>query len=384
VAVLPLGRPAPTEEEQDPDNPMPVEPPVGALIIERIEDSRIPETMLQRVEVVAKHSSIALANATEHQDLFLMPLWRTLGRSKWLFRARTLPKTLAISGAVLLALACLVVVPWDFNLHCDGTLEPVRRSDVFARVDGVVKSVTVRHGDKVTKGQVLAELRSTEIDVRIRGLDGELRATQAQLRSKRQMQMENRGSNEDLDTISGDIAALEKKELSLESQLALEQEKAKDLQIVSPRDGRIVTWDLEILLAGRPVQRGQVLMQVADTEGPWQLELQIPEDRMGYLVRAQDEFDPDLPVTFILATEPGVEHRGKIKEVHYSAEVQGEKGNTVLAKVDIEGSADKAQFADLRPGAEVKAKVNCGRRSIGYILFHDLWAFVESRVLFRF
>jgi multidrug efflux pump subunit AcrA (membrane-fusion protein) len=384
VAVLPLGRPAPTEEEQDPDNPLPIEPPVGALIIERIEDSRLPETMLQRVDVVAKHSSIALANATEHQDLFLMPLWRTLGRSKWMFRARTLPKTLAISGAVLLVLACLVVVPWDFNLHCDGTLEPVRRSDVFARVDGVVKSVAVRHDDKVTKGQVLAELRSTEIDVRVRQLDGELRITQASLHSKHQIQMDNRGSNEDLDTISGDIAALEKKKVSLESQLALEEEKAKDLQIISPRDGRIVTWDLEILLAGRPVQRGQVLMQVADTEGPWQLELQIPEDRMGYLVRAQDEFGPDLPVTFILATEPGVEHRGKIKEVHYSAEVQGEKGNTVLAKVDIEGSVDKAQLADLRPGAEVKAKVNCGRRSIGYILFHDLWAFVESRVLFRF
>ena len=89
-------------------------------------------------------------------------------------------------------------------------------------------------------------------------------------------------------------------------------------------------------------------------------------------------------MTFILATQPGVKHEGKVKEVHYSAEVLGEKGNTVLVKVDIEGSADKALFADLRPGAEVKAKVYCGRRSIGYILFHDLWAFIESRILFRF
>lgn len=275
-------------------------------------------------------------------------------------------------------------MPWDFNLHCDGTLEPVRRSDVFARVDGVVKSVAVRHDDAVKQGQVLAELRSTEIDVRVGALEGELNSTQAQLRSKRQIHMENRGNDEDSNTIAGEIAALTEKEQSLQNQLKLEREKAKDLRILSPRDGRIVTWDLEILLAGRPVQRGQVLMQVADTEGPWQLELQMPEDRMGYLVRAQEEFGPDLPATFILATEPGVEHHGKIKEVHYSAEVQGEKGSTVLIKVDIEGSVDKAQLADLRPGAEVKAKVNCGRRSIGYILFHDLWAFIESRVLFRF
>ena len=151
VAVLPLGRPEPSEEEQDPDNPEPAEPPVGALIIERIEDSRIPDTMLQRVEVVAKHSSIALANATEHQDLFLMPLWRTLGRTKWVFRARTLPKTLAITGAVLAVIVAMFVVPWDFTLKCDGTLEPVRRSEIYTRVDGIVKSLAVqarRHGQE--------------------------------------------------------------------------------------------------------------------------------------------------------------------------------------------------------------------------------------------
>lgn len=384
VAVLPLGRPEPTEEEQDPDNPTPPEPPVGALIIERIEDSRIPETMLQRVEVVAKHSSIALANATEHQDLFLMPLWRTLGRTKWVFRARTLPKTIAIGGAVLALLVSLFVVPWDFTLQSDGTLEPVLRSEVFARVDGVVKQVAVRHGEEVKQGQLLAELRSTEIQVRLRQLEGDWRSTQEQISTKELLQRRGRGNTEDRNSLSGEILVLKEKRQTLENQRLLEQEKEKYLKITSPRNGRIITWDLENLLAGRPVKRGDVLMQVADMEGSWQLELEMPEDRMGYLIRAQEEFGEDLPVTFILATEPGVEHAGKIKEIHYSAEVQGEEGNTVLIKVDIEGSVDKTQLADLRPGAEVKAKVECGQRSIGYILFHDLWAFIESRILFRF
>ncbi len=39
--------------------------------------------------------------------------------------------------------------------------------------------------------------------------------------------------------------------------------------------------------------------------------------------------------------------------------------------------------ADLRPGATVTAKVYCGRRSLGYVWFHDLLAFVQSRILFR-
>jgi len=33
-------------------------------------------------------------------------------------------------------------------------------------------------------------------------------------------------------------------------------------------------------------------------------------------------------------------------------------------------------------GSEVRAKVNCGVRSLGYVLFVDLIEFVQSRVLF--
>ena len=46
----------------------------GALIVEQIEDNRVAPAMAQRIDVVCKHSSIALANAMEHQNLFLMPL----------------------------------------------------------------------------------------------------------------------------------------------------------------------------------------------------------------------------------------------------------------------------------------------------------------------
>ena len=35
----------------------------------------------------------------EHENLFLMPVWRTLGKARILFHARTLPKTLAVAAA---------------------------------------------------------------------------------------------------------------------------------------------------------------------------------------------------------------------------------------------------------------------------------------------
>ncbi|MBN2296761.1 MAG: HlyD family efflux transporter periplasmic adaptor subunit, partial [Pirellulales bacterium] len=387
VAVLPLARPGLREEEQDPDNPEEADEPIGALIVEQIEDSRIAETMLQRVDVVAKHSSTALSNAMEHQNLFLMPVWRALGNTRWIFQARTLPKTISISLAVLAVILALVFVPWNFEMTAGGSLEPVNRSEVFAKVDGVIKSVPVSHEQEVKKGDLLVEMRSTELRVQLEKYRGDLSATNEKIFANRRQKQAGRLSPEDKRRITSELDSLEEQQRSLKMQVELLEEKVKYLQVTSPRDGQVVTWDLQNLLDGRPVQRGQVLMQVADTKGPWQLELQMPEDSMGYIVRAQRAREQkgesgDLPVTFILATDPGLEFEGTIKEIHYSAEVRGEEGNTVLIKVEIADSVDREMFPDLRPGSEVTANVYCGKRSIGYVLLYKAFAFVKSRIIF--
>jgi hypothetical protein len=96
--------------------------------------------------------------------------------------------------------------------------------------------------------------------------------------------------------------------------------------------------------------------------------------------------DERLEVSYILATEPGTTRKGIVSEIHRSAEVRGDEGNTVLIKValnkdEMERLRDEKK---LRPGATVTAKVYCGRRSLGYVLLHDLISFIQSRVLFKF
>jgi hypothetical protein len=113
-------------------------------------------------------------------------------------------------------------------------------------------------------------------------------------------------------------------------------------------------------------------------------------------------------VTFILATHPDPEDklRGKVTKIQPSAEVGGEGGNTVrmtvafdqqeLLKIVDEQSGGKG-FAgatpeealaelkeNLKVGADVKAKIHCGRAAVGYVLFHELWEFIQSRILFWF
>ena len=80
------------------------------------------------------------------------------------------------------------------------------------------------------------------------------------------------------------------------------------------------------------------------------------------------------------ATDPNLELQGTVKEIDLSTEVHEEEGSTVLIKVTI----DKAQLPHLRRGVTVTAKVYCGRRPLGYVWFHDLLAFIQSRILFRY
>ena len=294
VAVLPLVR-AVTDDEEDPTQREDAEPPVGALIVEQIEDSRLLPTLVQRVEVVGRHSAAALANAEQYNSLFLMPVWRTLGKARWITRARTLPKTLAVVAAVVAVLAMLCLWPADFQVHSKGTLEPAVRYDVFARADGVVETVHAEHGDAVSEGQELVHLRNKDLQVARTDMLGQRNTVQQRIRSIHHLLRESRTLTvEEQSRMTGELAELEHRLRSLEDQIALLNEKLGDLTARSPIDGQVVTWEVENRLIRRPVQRGQVLLRVADPAGPWQLELRLPEDRIGHLVVAQRRRHEDL------------------------------------------------------------------------------------------
>jgi multidrug efflux pump subunit AcrA (membrane-fusion protein) len=381
VAVLPLKRPKLTEEEEDPDKRGKPEAPLAALIVEQIEDSRLSPSMAQRVEVVCRHSATALANSLEHESLFLLPLWRALGKSRAVVAARTLPKTLSIGGLILAAVAALFFWPANFRLESKGTLEPVERRDVYAGVKGVVKALLVQHGDMVKKDQLLARLEDTDLDVEITRVVGDRQATSERIGALERQIVDPKGiSEEERNRLAGERAVEEEKLRSLDSQLNLLKDKQAELEVRSPINGQVVTWDLRNRLIFRPVQRGATLLRVADLEGPWQLELHTPDNRMGHIAQAQQEQGEDLSVWYQLATDPGQDFYGTIKEVAKGAEVRGEEGNTVLIKVAI----DKEELPHLRPGATVTAKVYCGQRSLGFVWFHDALAFIQTRILFRY
>lgn len=434
VAVLPLARPEPEEKERErPDEPVERPEPVGALIIEQIEDARVPQRMRHRVEVVREHSAVALANAVEHESLFLMPLWRTLGKARWVVRARNLPKVLAAAALAVLLIVAAAVVPYDFALRSEGTLEPQRKRDVYAGVDGTVDQILVEHGARVSAGQPMIVLRNHALQQRFIETEGQLltalenfRATEANLVMNRSLSPEERGR------LTAQLAELRERISSLKVEHAVLKQQLAELTVRSPIDGLVTTWDVRRLLENRFVRQGQRILEVADPEQDWELELHVPEDRMGHITRAQnqqyeqlrarlrqlaierlraevpdlteedaaaeadqqvqqvpdgelratlrelagEDWDDQLDVTYVLATDPGTRHAGKVQQMHLYAEVRGDEGNTVRVKVAIDKNELRPEH--LRQGAAVTAKIDCGKRPIGYVWLHDLIAWARK------
>ena len=208
--------------------------------------------------------------------------------------------------------------------------------------------------------------------------------------------MLDRGQAEEeveIEELTGRLAQLSETRRSLEAQKKLLQEKQEKLIIRSPIDGKVVTWKVQELIEGRPVRKGQRLMEIADPSSRWELEIYVPEAKMGHIVQHLQELQKEDPaakldVTFILATHSAVDLKGKVEQIDFSAEVQGEEGNTVRMRVsfpqeDLRKLVD-SPASDLKVGADVKAKVQCGQRAVGYVVFSDLFEFVQSRILFRF
>lgn len=379
IGILPLVR----SDEEETSSPPQRKDVLGALIIEQFDQARFGEGLLHRAELVRQHSATALGNSLDHHGP-LMPLLRALGRTRWLMTARNIPKTLAAIAAVALLVTALFIIPGDFQLEARGTLEPSVRQDVFVQVGGLVTDVLVEHGALVSKDMPLVKLSSRDLEVQITELGGRRLETEERMAAVRRERNNPQLTADERDHLAGQLNELQGTFDSYTSQIRLLNAKKELLTLTSPIAGQVITWDVQNRLLRRPVEKGQLLMTVADPAEPWELDLQMREDRMGHIARAAAAAKADgqdLRVEYILATDPGTTRRGTVSRIQSAAEIRGQEGNTVLIRVIPDRS--ELQDIELRPGASVTAKIHCGQRSIGYVWFHDVIAFVNTKILFR-
>ena len=379
VAVLPLTRPASVSEESSDAITKPhSRRPVFVLVAEQF-DGQTSDLSRERLLEVGQLCSTALYNALEVHELpfrwFLRPLAATKRRI-----ADHAARSTAIAAAAAALIAALVFVPVDFTIEARGTLEPTVRNEVFAPHNGLVDEVLVADGADVAAGQPLVKLRDPTLDLELKRVHGEMETVRRQLDAVRATKSD-RGirdaSATEVYRLSAGEREFEQRFTNLQRELDLLTQERDSLVVRSPIAGRVLTWDIANRLVARPVERGEVLVTVADLSADWQLQLDVPDDRIGHVLAARAEIQPDLPVRFRLRSDDEL-HTGNIRTIATTADAKAEEAKPAPPTVRVTAAFDKSQMTEaaqreLRPGVSTTAQIDCGRRSLGYVWLHDVW-----------
>ncbi|WP_158262334.1 MULTISPECIES: HlyD family efflux transporter periplasmic adaptor subunit [Pirellulaceae] len=386
IAVIPLRRPehaTDNEKREDEEQERQYQGEIlGALVVEQIEDSSQQEEFSKGVELISEHSSRALANAIDYNSIPLTPVWRLLGKSKVLVSARNLPKTVLALIAAVAIIAALFLIPAPFKVSGMATLTPVMQREVFVSEEGEVTQVTVNHGDHVQQGQVVVQLNNPELQRQYKQLTGDLEKSRSSMEALefRRLRPETSRNPAELAQITVDLGQARQRVNHLTQQVALVEEKLAKLEVKSPIEGEVVSWDVRDNLMQRYVTPGQVLMTVVDPSKDWILEIKMPEKRIQHIENAlHDSGESEaLKVTYIMASDPGRQLEGTVTDIQRLAQPDADEGQIVKLKVAI----NKQDIENLRAGATATAKVHCGTAPLGYTWFHELFEFVQSRILF--
>ncbi|MCA9237538.1 MAG: HlyD family efflux transporter periplasmic adaptor subunit, partial [Planctomycetales bacterium] len=293
-------------------------------------------------------------------------------------RRFAVPRWLLIVAAVGAAAAALAFIQTDFEAAAPATLLQKERREVFAAASGRVSDVRVAHAQRVEAGEVLAVIDDPQLQLQWEQVTGELETVSRRIDALSVARTE-RGVREDQDPDAMPPGAeqqqLVERRASLRRQRELLARRREELTLRSPVAGIVLTRDVESLLASRPVQRGQTLLTIADPSGGWELVAELEQQDIGRLVAAQTELGPQRPVRFRLAGDVDQVRDGAVEQIDAVAPLDvadlAEPPAPVRVHIAVD---DDALDDDPRPGMRAEVRIDCGRRSVGYVWFHDLAA----------
>ncbi len=312
VTVIPVFRPdALVEKEDDSSRPKEkIRKPVGGLIIEQVAESQPKPGVLDKANLIGDHVGSAIFNAKTHHRLFLMPLWKLMGKCFAFLEGRNGVKAALIVMLIGTLIASMVLVPWEYRIEGEGRMMPVVQKDVFAPWDGEVVQILVQSGKKVEAGQTMIVLENPDLAQQYRATLGELETKKVLFETlaielARLSRATGRDESRSIEDVEGQLQQTRTEVVSLDQQLKILKTRIESLEVKAPISGTVATFQIEQLLQNRPVRRGEVLLEIKDDGGIWQLELDIEEKRMGHLFDAQQEALGELVTEVETAIEQG-------------------------------------------------------------------------------
>jgi biotin carboxyl carrier protein len=257
---------------------------------------------------------------------------------------------------------------------------PAEQSSVFAPWDGEVTAVYVAGGQKVEAGLPLAQLHNDELQSQLLALRNRAAEKRQQLEAlKAEIGEANRRttSPDDLVRLRGRMAQTRVELSDATERAAVLERQIDSLTIRAPIAGTVASFQVEQTLLHRPVRRGDLLLEIMNEDADWRLEVTVPEQRMGHLNSARhNQPGRRLKAEYVLATSPEETCHGEVELVGTRTNASAEQGSIVNVYVSV----DRAEIRNCRIGAEAISKIDCGQKSLAYVLFGDAVEFIQRRL----
>jgi len=283
-----------------------------------------------------------------------------------MFRKRLTRAVIAVSAASLL----LTLVKVELWVGASGRLLPTQRLQIHAAESGIVTLVAVRDGEQVSAGQLLVQLRSDELSLELESVLGQAAAADARLAAIEQLKA---ARSADVALLSAEQAELSAGMESLRLRRQLLERRLASLEVRAEFDGRIYADDMSERMAGKPLERGQMLLELANPQGAWELQLEVPEREARHVIAAASEGAPE--VSFFSESAPEKSHITRLSRISESAVINDAGQLMVRVRADL--AAEVLGGVQERPGAGVRAEIACGQKSLGYVLLRKFLEFVQ-------
>jgi hypothetical protein len=122
------------------------------------------------------------------------------------------------------------------------------------------------------------------------------------------------------------------------------------------------------------VERGQVLLTIADATTGWELKADVPQRQIGHVLEAQQQQKTPLAATYRLAGDVAQSYPGHVAAVSAAAPLDADHLHDESPPVEVRIALDGDPPAAARSGMNANVRIHCGRRSLGYVWLHDVGA----------
>ncbi|MEQ1858575.1 MAG: HlyD family efflux transporter periplasmic adaptor subunit [Chthoniobacteraceae bacterium] len=315
---------------------------------------------------LATHTGKQLRAAQDYHSLPFLFATKRLRATRLAFAANKRRRSMMRLAMWGIPLLLVLIYPKQDVVEGNCVLMPEHHNAIVTEVPGRVDKVLVQEGSQLKAGDAVVVLDTRRFETELDGVRKDIARLEAEAERYR-------GAG---DEAGAQVASL---------QAASSRENAKRLEsdiaagtLRSPITGVILTKDIE-KRAGEFIQIGTVLAEVAALNG-WEMKMDVDQRNIGKVEGRLDR--GPVTMSYILYSQTAHTLTATLsssRQISAAAEAREAEHVFVVTIDDV--IIPKEIESSMRPGLTGRAKIDLGRKPLGWLWLTRIWSWLEMRLI---